>query len=175
LFDIENYRSVTDARNSPVSERPDLSQRGHVQLRLVVGPQDLVEEFHLAFGLPVGSKPSAEVPESLAELRKLLLDEEVGELAYAIDEGDLAAIARELADVIYVAYGTAVTYGIDLDAVVVEIHRSNMSKLDDNGNPIVREDGKVLKGPNYKSPNIAAALGAPPKPGHPHGAGSSHR
>jgi predicted HAD superfamily Cof-like phosphohydrolase len=59
---------------------------------------------------------------------------------------------------VYVAYGTAWSYGIDLDAVIDEIHASNMSKLDDDGNPIYRKDGKVLKGPSYFPPDLKEVL-----------------
>lgn len=61
--------------------------------------------------------------------------------------------------VVYVAYGTALSYGIDLDAVLAEVHRSNMSKLGADGRPIHREDGKAMKGPGYTPPDIAAVLG----------------
>lgn len=76
-------------------------------------------------------------------------------------EGRLPNIVRMadgLGDIVYVCYGMALEMGIDLDAVIAEIHRSNMSKLDDDGLPIYREDGKVLKGPNYTPPNIARVL-----------------
>lgn len=66
----------------------------------------------------------------------------------ACDAGDLTASADGIAYVLYVVYGTAVTYGLDADALIREVHRSNMSKLDDNGQPIRRDDGKILKGPN---------------------------
>jgi predicted HAD superfamily Cof-like phosphohydrolase len=81
----------------------------------------------------------------------------VGELAVAVQGRRLDEIARELADVVYVAYGTAVTYGIDLDAVLVEIHRANMSKLGPGGVPVVR-DGKVVKSEGFRPPDVAAVL-----------------
>ena len=62
-------------------------------------------------------------------------------------------LAKELADLLYVVYGTADCFGIDIDRVFAEVHRSNMSKLVD-GKPLKREDGKVLKGPNYTPPNL---------------------
>ena len=67
---------------------------------------------------------------------------------------DKKAVAKELADLLYVVYGTAVSLGIPIDDVFCEVHTSNMSKLDDNGKPIYREDGKVLKGPHYFQPNL---------------------
>ena len=62
---------------------------------------------------------------------------------------------KELADLVYVAYQYAENMGWFLDEALDRVHKSNMSKLDDDGNPIYREDGKVLKGPNYKPPNLS--------------------
>jgi predicted HAD superfamily Cof-like phosphohydrolase len=124
-----------------------------------------VARFHEAFNLPRLACPSAEVPEELARLRVDLLAEEADEFADAAARRDLVAIADALADVVYVAYGTAVTYGIDLDAALREVHRSNMSKLDEDGQPVYRDDGKVLKSRRYSPPDIAAVLsGQPPLP-----------
>ncbi len=95
-------------------------------------------------------------------MRVDLLREEVDEYAEAVAAGDLSGLAHELADVVYVAYGTALTYGFDLDAVVAEVHRANMSKLGADGKPVVRADGKVLKGPNYHAPAITLSPAAPP-------------
>jgi predicted HAD superfamily Cof-like phosphohydrolase len=67
-------------------------------------------------------------------------------------------LADALGDIVYVAYGAAVTYGLDLDAVLAEIHRSNMSKLGLDRRPIMRADGKVLKGPAYRPPDIGTVL-----------------
>lgn len=118
--------------------------------------QDMVREFHERFGVVVRSTPVADPPEYA--LRERLLREEVQEYADAAKAADVEEVARELADIVYVAYGAALTHGINLDAVIAEVHRANMSKLDDNGRPIVREDGKVLKGPNFRPPDVAAAL-----------------
>lgn len=117
-----------------------------------------VGRFHQAFGLPRASRPSADVPAGLAQLRVDLLVEEVGEFAEATADRDLVGLADALADIVYVAYGAAVTYGIDLDAALREVHRSNMSKLDEHGRPIHREDGKVLKSARYTPPDIASVL-----------------
>ncbi|MER5205059.1 MazG nucleotide pyrophosphohydrolase domain-containing protein [Streptomyces sp. NPDC002825] len=119
--------------------------------------QDLVRAFHRAFGLDVGAAPANVTPE-LARHRQVLLEEEVAELAEATQAGRLADIAHELADVVYVAYGTAAVHGIDLDAVLAEVHRANMSKLGPDGRPSYREDGKVLKGPSYRPPQVADVL-----------------
>src|ERR1700761_1163542 len=117
-----------------------------------------VAEFHQAFRLPVQDFPNAEIDESLAALRVALLREEVDEFVSASDESDLVGIADALADIVYVIYGTALTYGIDLDSVLREVHRSNMSKLDSDGKPILRDDGKVIKSAKYFPPDVAAVL-----------------
>ena len=125
----------------------------------------LVACFHEAFALPRASKPGTDIPAELAKLRVDLLVEETGEFADATDRRDIVAIADALADIVYVAYGAAVTYGIDLDAALREVHRSNMSKLDDRGRPIYRDDGKVLKSARYTPPDIKSVLShQPPLP-----------
>jgi predicted HAD superfamily Cof-like phosphohydrolase len=117
-----------------------------------------VAEFHMAFDLPMRDIPGAEIDCHLARLRVALLEEEVGEFVTASQKGDLVGIADALADMAYVIYGTALTYGIDLDAVLREVHRSNMSKLGDNGKPLIRADGKVLKSDRYLPPDVAGVL-----------------
>jgi predicted HAD superfamily Cof-like phosphohydrolase len=115
--------------------------------------------FHEAFGLPRQAMPSAaDVTAELADLRVRLQREETDELAEAVEAGDVVAVADALADLVYVAYGTAITYGIDLDAVLAEVHRSNMSKLDSDGRPVMREDGKVLKSRWYTPPDVGGVL-----------------
>ncbi|WP_408649065.1 pyrophosphohydrolase domain-containing protein [Streptomyces poriticola] len=117
----------------------------------------MVRAFHLAFGLDARSAP-AEVPPELAAHRGELLAEEAAEVAEVSVEGPLDRLAHELADVVYVAYGTALVHGIDLDAVIAEIHRANMSKLGPDGSIARRADGKVLKGEHYRAPDVAAVL-----------------
>jgi predicted HAD superfamily Cof-like phosphohydrolase len=114
----------------------------------------LVRSFHERFGLTVSSQPSKPSAE-LAALRQRLLVEEVAELGEAVGGGSLAEVAHELADVVYVAYGTALTYGIELDVVVAEVHRANLSKLPPSGD---RTEGKVLKGDDYRPPDVEAVL-----------------
>lgn len=84
-------------------------------------------------------------------LRLVLVKEEYAEVLSATEAEDLL---KELADLVYVTYGYAATFGWDLDEAVRRVHASNMSKLDDKGDPIYREDGKVLKGPNYQEPDL---------------------
>lgn len=117
-----------------------------------------VSEFHKAFNLPVRETPGTEIDHDLARLRVALLEEEVSEFVAASEKGDLVGIADALADIVYVVYGTALTYGIDLNLVLREVHRSNMSKLGRDGKPILRSDGKVVKSEQYFRPEIAAIL-----------------
>ena len=112
-----------------------------------------VENFMRAFGQDVKTQP--ELAEfNTAELRFELITEEVEELATAIDNDDIVEIADALTDILYVVYGAGHAYGIDLDECFSEVHRSNMSKLGEDGKPLYREDGKVLKGPEYFPPNL---------------------
>ncbi len=115
-------------------------------------------EFHRVYGLPISAEPTVEVGSDQVSLRQALIEEEVAELSAAALAGDLTGIADALADIVYVAYGTAHVYGIDLDAVLDEVHASNMTKLDEHGRPLRRADGKVLKGPGYRPPDVAAIL-----------------
>jgi predicted HAD superfamily Cof-like phosphohydrolase len=120
---------------------------------------EAVAEFHIAFGLPMTRMPCTDgIAPELRDLRIRLLEEEVLEFVESAQINDLPAMADALGDVVYVAYGTALTYGIDLDAVVAEIHRANMSKLNSLGEPVLRCDGKVLKSELYRAPDIAAVL-----------------
>ncbi|MET7288809.1 MazG nucleotide pyrophosphohydrolase domain-containing protein [Streptomyces sp. NPDC005573] len=120
-------------------------------------PARLVHEFHHAFGLDARVTPSAVSP-GLAAHRGELLAEEAAEVAEVSVEGPLDRLAHELADVVYVAYGTALVHGIDLDQVIAEIHRANMSKRGPGGEIARRSDGKVLKGEHYRAPDVAAVL-----------------
>ena len=122
-------------------------------------PSIYLAELHQAFDLHRSSSPRLPSAD-IAAIRQRLLDEEVRELGEAVRHEDLAAIAHELADVVYVAFGTALAYGIDLDAVLAEVHRANMSKLGPDGRPVLR-DGKVQRGDRYRPPNVAALLGLP--------------
>ena len=118
----------------------------------------LVADFHFAFNLPIQTRPQYSADLTVGSLRVELLREELEEFKDAVEREDLVAIADALADIVYVAYGSAITYGIDLDAVLREVHRANMSKLNSNGQPIMREDGKVLKPPTYSPPDVQRVL-----------------
>ena len=112
-----------------------------------------VAEFHRRFALPARTVPVDELPAAEIDLRRRLLAEEFQEYLTAIETGDLVSVADALADMVYVIYGTALHYGIDLDAVIAEVHRSNMTKSGHDG-------GKAVKGPGYQRPDIAAVLDA---------------
>lgn len=122
-------------------------------------PDQLVAEFHEVFGVGAEDYPDiATQSDTTIEMRCQLILEEAQEAVDAIRARDLVGAAKELADLAYVTYGAARRFGIPLDAVVAEVHWSNMTKLDDDGKPLFREDGKVLKGPNYQPPDILRVL-----------------
>ena len=114
---------------------------------------ELAGDFMNAFGQEVLSEPTLPSPE-LAKLRLELIREEVEELNVGIEGMDIVEIADALTDILYVVYGAGHAFGLDLDACYREVHSSNMSKLGADGKPIYREDGKVLKGPHYRSPDL---------------------
>ena len=95
---------------------------------------------------------------NLSELRLDLIEEEVQELRDGLDKKSMFEIADALTDILYVVYGAGHAFGIDLDDCFSEVHRSNMTKLGANGRPLYREDGKVMKGPNYSEPDLTQFL-----------------
>ena len=118
-----------------------------------------VKEFMKVFGQEVKEEPKFP-NDNTVNARIDLIHEEFDELKQAIysdearNEGTLVAIADALTDILYVTYGMAHSFGIDIDESFRTEHVSNMSKLDEDGKPIYRDDGKVLKGPNYRPPNL---------------------
>ena len=120
-----------------------------------------VQQFHEAFGVPVADAPIGAIPPELRALRIRLLEEELEEYKLASAAGDIVAVADALTDLAYVLFGTYVTHGLQdsADALFDEVHRSNVSKLDQDGRPIYREDGKVLKSAQFSEPNLARMLG----------------
>ncbi|WP_456376175.1 pyrophosphohydrolase domain-containing protein [Lutibacter sp.] len=115
-----------------------------------------VQEFHEAFGLGIQHKPIANLPAKKLKLRFDLMAEENEEYLEAAKENDIVEVADALGDMLYILCGTILEHGMQykIEAIFNEIQRSNMSKLGQDGNPIYREDGKVMKGPNYFKPNI---------------------
>ncbi len=119
-----------------------------------------VHEFHKAFGLGIKDKPTADLDIKKNLLRYELMREENEEYLEAANNNDLVEVADALGDMLYILCGTIIEHGMQhkIEEVFNEIQRSNMSKLGANGKPIYREDGKVLKGPNYFKPNIKSIL-----------------
>jgi predicted HAD superfamily Cof-like phosphohydrolase len=118
-----------------------------------------VSDFHVAFNIENNSVPTL-LSEKDFMLRYELIREENEEYLEACKKGDIVEIADALGDILYIAFGTILRHGLQdkMQAIFDEIQRSNMSKLDENGKPIYREDGKVLKGANYTRPDIASIL-----------------
>ena len=122
---------------------------------------DYVREFHEVFGIGNAEHPTAELSESEVLLRYKLMREENEEYLEAAQQGNLVEVADALGDQLYILCGTILKHGLQhkIAEVFEEIQRSNMSKLDESGKPIYREDGKVLKSDRYFPPNIRAILG----------------
>ena len=112
-----------------------------------------VKKFMETFGQMVRTKPQFP-DEKTIQLRYDLIKEELNELEQAMKTKDLKEIADALTDILYVTYGAGYAYGIDLDKCFKEVQRANMSKLGKDGKPIFNEKGKVMKGPDYKEPNL---------------------
>lgn len=121
---------------------------------------DAVHEFHLAFKLGIKNEPTADLGVAKNLLRFNLMKEENEEYLEAANANDLVEVADALGDMLYILAGTIIEHGMQYKIAEVfdEIQRSNMSKLGEDGHPIFREDGKVLKGPNYFKPNISSIL-----------------
>ncbi|MCF6297800.1 MAG: nucleoside triphosphate pyrophosphohydrolase family protein [Flavobacteriaceae bacterium] len=119
-----------------------------------------VKDFHEAFGLGINESPIANLLPQKLKLRFDLMAEENEEYLEAAQNNDLVEVADALGDMLYILCGTILEHGMQykIEEVFKEIQRSNMSKLGADGKPIYREDGKVMKGPNYFKPNIAKIL-----------------
>ncbi len=119
-----------------------------------------VQLFHESFGLGVSQTIKANLGSKTNILRYELMREENEEYFTAVQNNDIVEVADALGDMLYILCGTILEHGLQhkIEEVFDEIQRSNMSKLDENGKPIYREDGKVMKGPNYFVPNIKNIL-----------------
>ena len=113
-----------------------------------------VGTFMKTFGQEVKTKPSFST-DKINKLRLDLIKEELEELTEAMNNKNLLEVADALTDILYVTYGAGHAFGIDLDKCFDEVQNSNMSKLDENGNPIYNDSGKVMKGPNYFKPDLS--------------------
>lgn len=144
--------------------------------KVEIHPLDMVREFHESFGHPVESKPISPSLKLLSLRLKLIL-EEVDELVKAtgtkvtaLEDGsyvvevdgssqyDPVEVADALGDILYVVYGAFLALGLPAKEVFKEIHDSNMTKLGPDGKPMYNENGKVVKGPNYRPPDIKSII-----------------
>ncbi len=123
--------------------------------------QAMVEAFHRQFDILTQDRPAVP-PAETKELRLRLIEEEFDELKGAMAQDDLTAVAKEMADLLYVVYGTAVSYGIDMQPVFAEVHRSNMSKV----GGYKRADGKWIKPPTYSPAALQPILDSQREPAH---------
>ena len=119
-----------------------------------------VKLFHETYGLGVSTEMKADLGKLKNELRFNLMKEENEEYLEAVENNDIVEIADALGDMLYILCGTILEHGLQhkIEEVFDVIQRSNMSKLGEDGKPIYREDGKVMKGPNYFKPNFSAIL-----------------
>lgn len=119
-----------------------------------------VKLFHETYGLGVSTEIKADLGKLKNELRFNLMKEENEEYLEAVENNDIVEIADALGDMLYILCGTILEHGLQhkIEEVFDEIQRSNMSKLGEDGKPIYREDGKVMKGPNYSKPDFSKIL-----------------
>jgi predicted HAD superfamily Cof-like phosphohydrolase len=119
-----------------------------------------VQEFHERFGIGVGCDFREKLPEEIVRLRYRLMEEENSEYLEAALNGEFVEVADALGDKLYVLLGTIIAHGMQeiIQDVFDEIHSSNMSKLGEDGKPIYRSDGKAMKGPNFRKPDLKNIL-----------------
>jgi|TARA_B110000305_G_C19432453_1_gene636968 predicted HAD superfamily Cof-like phosphohydrolase len=127
---------------------------------MIKKPIDAVIQFHEVYGLGIENEPISDLPKKIIDLRYNLMKEENEEYLQAAKENDLVEIGDALGDMLYILCGTIISHGFQdkMESIFDEIQRSNMSKLGEDGKPIYREDGKVMKGPNYFKPNLTKIL-----------------
>lgn len=127
---------------------------------MITNAIEQVKEFADTFNIEYSDDMNANIDESIIDLRFRLMQEENLEYLEAAKNKDIVEIADALGDILYILCGTILAHGLQHKIVEVfnEIQRSNMSKLDVNGKPVFREDGKILKGPNYFQPKIKEIL-----------------
>ena len=119
-----------------------------------------LREFQERFACHIKKTPTAELPPGIGEVRARLIQEELDEYREALAAGGIVGIAAALSDLLYVVMGTYLSHGLQdkAERLFDEVHRSNMSKLDQDGQPIYRADGKVLKSELYVPPDLAPIL-----------------
>jgi predicted HAD superfamily Cof-like phosphohydrolase len=119
----------------------------------------MVAEFYRRVGKPIRTRPTGSIPSGEVNQLMRLLREEVDELTVAVEAKDVVGIADGLGDIVYVVYGAALQYGIDLDRVLVAIHEANMTKPNADGSIMRARDGKIMRGDSYLEPALREALG----------------
>jgi predicted HAD superfamily Cof-like phosphohydrolase len=128
--------------------------------KILIEKINSVKEFHEVFKIGSREMPEGSIDEAEFILRHRLMQEENDEYLEACKRGDLVEIADALGDKMYILFGSILKHGLQhkIEEIFDEIHRSNMSKLDDNGQPIFREDGKIMKSNKYFKPDIKKVL-----------------
>ena len=128
--------------------------------KILVEKINSVKEFHEVFKIGSRETPEGSIKEEEYMLRHRLMQEENDEYLEACKRGDLVEIADALGDKMYILFGSILKHGLQhkIEEIFDEIHRSNMSKLDENGKPIFREDGKIMKSNKYFKPDIKKVL-----------------
>lgn len=131
-----------------------------VKKKILIEKINSVKEFHEVFKIGSRETPEGAISEAEYLLRHKLMQEENDEYLEACKRGDLVEIADALGDKMYILFGSILKHGLQdkIEEIFDEIHRSNMSKLDENGRPIFREDGKILKSNRYFKPDIRKVL-----------------
>jgi Phosphoribosyl-ATP pyrophosphohydrolase len=170
LAKLGSMRRISEAISETTEQSTNYSYyypTGCLRLMGHATPYQAVKEFHEAYGLVV-RKPGNPINFTFEDyssedvklfyLRNELNKEEWEELEVAWVGEDLVQYVDAVCDLIYVLAGSLVSFGVDLDACFAEVHRSNMSKLGKDGKPIVREDGKILKGPNFTPPDLRSII-----------------
>lgn len=172
--DVEKHE-VIDRSKTEQAIREASAELDRLMKKQKMNSYERVREFMETFGHPVYDRPQEITDADWLHMRLELIREELGELYEAcgyetnewlevvptrqMDRTDVVAAADALGDLEYVVNGMALGMGIDLPAIVKEVHRSNMTKLGADGKPIYREDGKILKGPDYEQPDLRKVLG----------------
>jgi predicted HAD superfamily Cof-like phosphohydrolase len=116
-----------------------------------------VKEFYEKFDQPSQDRPIF-VKLERRKFRMKLLEDAYHDYRYAERGNDLTKVSVALADMLYAIGGTALEYGLPLDKIFLEVHKSNLTRLDANGDPVIREDGKIMKGEQYRRPDIVRIL-----------------
>ena len=147
---FDQVKAFTEAMGQPVGYDYSKAEKTLEIVRGLTGPIAAEDLEHLLGDEGVAVSDIDDFSD-LYDLRLELLSEEMEEV---VEAGSMEKLTKELADLIYVAIGMAVTFGLPLVEVFERVHQSNMSKLGEDGKPIYREDGKVMKGPNYQPPKL---------------------